>query len=67
MEAPTGAAASGKPGEVVSADKREGIIVQTGSGNLSITDLQIENKRRMNFKEFLNGHRNIRGSVLGTS
>jgi methionyl-tRNA formyltransferase len=65
--APTSTAASGKPGEVVSADMKEGIIVQTGSGRLIITDLQIENRRRMNFKEFLNGHRNIRGSVLGSS
>ncbi len=66
LAASRGTAVSGKPGEVVSADKREGIVVQTGSGTLSIIDLQIENKRRMNFKEFLNGHRNMRGSVLGT-
>ena len=64
VEAPPGIETGDAPGQVVSADKREGIIVQTGSGYLSITDLQIENRRRMDYREFMNGQKNLAGSIL---
>jgi methionyl-tRNA formyltransferase len=53
------------PGQVTGTDKRQGIIVKTGSGYLGITELQMENKRRMDHVEFMNGHRGMPGSVLG--
>ncbi len=53
------------PGQVVSADKGQGIIVKTGRGYLGITDLQMENRRRMDHREFMNGHKDLEGSVLG--
>lgn len=53
------------PGQVILADKAQGIIVQTGSGYLGITDLQMENKRRMDHREFMNGHKNLKGMVFG--
>jgi methionyl-tRNA formyltransferase len=56
---------SGHPGQIVAAGRDDGIVVRTGEGFLSITDLQLENKRRMNYRDFLNGHRNLRGTVLG--
>jgi methionyl-tRNA formyltransferase len=64
VEAPSGIETGDAPGQVVSADKREGIIVQTGSGYLSITDLQIENRRRMDYREFMNGQKDLAGSIL---
>ncbi len=56
-----------KPGQVINLDKREGIIVQTGQGLISIQVLQLENKKRMTFNEFMNGYRNLRGKFLGLS
>jgi methionyl-tRNA formyltransferase len=56
---------SSEPGTVVDLDRRQGIIVKTGDGILGILELQLENKRRMSFKEFMNGYRNLKGKVLG--
>lgn len=42
------------PGTILSTG--ETIVVATGEGRLSIQELQIEGKRAMNAKEFLNGH-----------
>jgi methionyl-tRNA formyltransferase len=64
VETPPGIETGDAPGQVVSTDKREGIIVQTGSGYLSITDLQIENRRRMDYREFMNGQKDLAGSIL---
>ncbi len=46
---------SGKPGEVLSADK-SGIVVACGKDALRILELQREGGRRMNAAEFLAGH-----------
>lgn len=64
VEAPQGIEAGNAPGQVVSADKGQGIIVRTGTGALGITDLQIENRRRMDYREFMNGQKNLAGSIL---
>lgn len=42
------------PGAILSIG--DSIVVATGEGRLSIQELQIEGKRAMNAKEFLNGH-----------
>lgn len=47
-------ASDNAPGTVLSIG--DTIVVATGEGRLSIQELQIEGKRAMNAKEFLNGH-----------
>lgn len=60
-----GGNAGSQPGKIIDLDKREGIIVETGQGMVSIQVLQLENKKRMTFNEFLNGYRNLQGKLLG--
>lgn len=46
-----------KNGEIIIADKKKGLYVKTGNNTiLSILELQAENSKRMNVKEFLNGN-----------
>lgn len=54
-------------GTVVSIDKSEGIMVQTGEGLLALTRLQLRGKRPMGWKDFANGARGLVGSRLGAS
>lgn len=49
--------AEGEPSEVVGIKKDEGILVATGNGQILITELQIEGKRRMQASQFLLGHK----------
>jgi len=65
VEAPPTIRGDHVPGQIISTDKGQGIIVKTGEGYLGITDLQMENKLRMDHREFLNGHKDVEGSVLG--
>lgn len=44
-----------KPGEIIRADIKEGILVKTGDGILKILRLQKENKNILYYKDFLNG------------
>jgi methionyl-tRNA formyltransferase len=53
-----------QPGMIVDLDKADGIVVCTGDGFLSITDLQLENKKRMHYRDFMNGYRNLSGKIL---
>ncbi|MCM8801643.1 MAG: methionyl-tRNA formyltransferase, partial [Candidatus Omnitrophica bacterium] len=46
----------GMPGQILKVDK-EGIMVATQEGNLIITELQPEGKRKMKAEEFILGHR----------
>lgn len=52
------------PGTVVFTDSF-GILVRTGYGFLTITELQLAGKKRMNAKDFLNGNLLEVGTVLG--
>ena len=45
---------NGQPGEVLRSDKD--LIVAAGKGALSLTEVQLEGKRRMTAAEFLRGH-----------
>lgn len=56
-----------EPGTVVSIDKSEGIMVQTGEGLLALTRLQLRGKRPLGWKDFANGARGLVGSRLGAS
>jgi methionyl-tRNA formyltransferase len=55
--------ASGRPGEILSADKN-GIEVACGQGSLLITELQAAGARRMDAASFLAGHPLAVGSIL---
>jgi len=52
-------------GEVVEASAINGIVIKTGEGMINILDLQLENRKRMSYQEFINGFRNLKGKVLG--
>ena len=43
------------PGQIMSLDKKEGLLVKTGSGGLSILQIQPENKKKMDIWAFASG------------
>jgi methionyl-tRNA formyltransferase len=53
----------GPPGELVRADKG-GLWVATGRGVLSVEEVQLENRKRLTFAEFLKGTRIEKGERL---
>jgi methionyl-tRNA formyltransferase len=44
-----------KPGQVVKADPRRGILVSTGEGQLHLQEVQLEGRKQMSSAEFLRG------------
>ena len=52
-------------GEVLGVDKQHGILIHTNSGILCIRKLQLEFKKPLGWCDFLNGHKDFIGSVLG--
>lgn len=68
LEAPAATEAGNtpaEPGKVLGLDRKSGILVQTGKGVLAIARLQLEKKKPLPFKDFLNGARDFLGSALG--
>jgi methionyl-tRNA formyltransferase len=59
-------APAGRPGQVLSMDRSGALLVQTGSGLLRVTELQLQQKKAMDARSFVNGHRDILGAVLGS-
>lgn len=53
----------GKPGTVAEVTKTE-IIVNTGDGQLALTSVQLEGRKRMEVKDFLPGYHVEAGSLL---
>lgn len=51
------------PGEVLKADK-EGLWIATGAGALSLEEVQLENRKKLTAREFLNGTRVEKGARL---
>lgn len=51
-------------GKIVKASKDE-LYIQTGKGILSVVELQLEGKKRMNIKDFLSGYNIEVGTTLG--
>jgi len=45
------------PGEMTAADVHSGLVVNTADGQLSLTEVQLEGKRKMSSAEFLKGFR----------
>ncbi len=52
-------------GKVLGVDKGQGILIKTGQGLLAVTRLQLQSKKPLDFKSFLNGSKDFIGSVLG--
>ena len=48
---------SGEPGEILRSEKE--LVIAAGTGALSLSELQLEGKRRMSAAEFLRGHASI--------
>ena len=55
---------AGAPGEVVAVTS-DRVWVATGDGLLGLTELQLENKKRLSAREFLAGHPLRPGTMLG--
>ena len=57
---------SNPPGEIIRVDPKNGLIeIATGSGNLQVTELQPEGKRRMTAAEYLKGYQLQTGDKFG--
>jgi len=54
-----------KAGTVIGVDKRRGLLIQTGEGILSVDRLQLQARKAMDWRAFLNGVPSILGSRLG--
>ncbi|MCK5249223.1 MAG: methionyl-tRNA formyltransferase, partial [Spirochaetaceae bacterium] len=53
------------PGMVLGVDKSRGILIQTGSGILAVTRLQLASRKPLDFRSFLNGVNLENGTILG--
>ncbi|HAK44539.1 MAG TPA: methionyl-tRNA formyltransferase [Spirochaeta sp.] len=53
------------PGRVVGIDKNVGVLVKTGEGILSVQKLQLQSKKALDWKSFLNGVKDFRDAELG--
>jgi methionyl-tRNA formyltransferase len=53
------------PGTVVSVDKSDGILIQTGDGLVAVRELQLPARKSLDFRSFLNGNPALVGSRLG--
>ncbi|MEA5061699.1 MAG: methionyl-tRNA formyltransferase [Erysipelotrichaceae bacterium] len=54
---------TGQVGEIVEADKN-GLILQAKDGRISLLEIQIEGKRKMDYKTFVNGYKDLKGIIL---
>ena len=57
--------ASGKAGEVLNADSKNGLLVACGEGSMLLNEIQAVGGKRMNAKDYLRGHKIEVGSILG--
>jgi len=56
---------SSMPGEIIAADKHDGIVVQTGEGHLKLVTVQPEGRKRISTAEFVRGYRVKSGDRFG--
>ncbi|HOV15342.1 MAG TPA: methionyl-tRNA formyltransferase [Spirochaetota bacterium] len=52
-------------GEIVIANNKDGIILKTNNKLIKIVKLQVEGKNILEYKDFLNGYKNLAGLILG--
>ena len=52
-------------GTVIGIDKERGILIQTGDGILTVNRVQLQSKKPMDWKSFVNGVKELEGSMLG--
>ncbi len=53
------------PGKVLGVDKGRGILVQTGDGLICLQELQLQSRKTLDFKSFLNGVNDFLDTTLG--
>ena len=58
-------AASGKPGEIIAADAKRGLVVSCGDHDVELKQIQMPGAKRMNAKDYLRGHTMDTGVCLG--
>ncbi len=58
-------AETGTPGKVVGIDRNNGILVQTGEGILAVQKLQLQSKKALDWKSFVNGVKDFADAELG--
>ena len=54
----------GLPGQVLEADDKRGLLIQTGAGALRVLSLQAQGGKAMQAKDYLRGHTIISGTIL---
>ena len=57
----------GLPGDVLASDRNHGLLVRTGHGILAVERLQLQFKKPVDWRSFVNGHPDIIGTRLGTA
>ncbi len=55
---------SAKPGEIIEVLPQQGFVVQTGQGQLLITEIQLEGSKAVSSPEFLRGRSLEKGTIL---
>lgn len=54
-----------KIGEIVSSDRKNGLIIKTNDGFLSVLEIQVPNSKKLNIKDYLNGKSFEVGYIIG--
>lgn len=57
--------AGGENGRVLGIDKNYGILVDTGNGVLYVSELKLQAKKALSWRQFLNGQNDFLGKQLG--
>lgn len=55
---------AGQPGEIISADARQGLVIAAGEGAVRVKELQAPGGKPMSGKDYLRGHPMQAGTVL---
>ena len=59
------ASAQSRPGTVIAADKAHGLVIQCGTGAISVDEIQMPGAKRLSARDFLNGKSIAVGTLLG--
>lgn len=58
-------APTGRPGEIIAADARGGLVVSCADADIELVEIQMPGAKRMNAKDYLRGHTMDTGVCLG--